>query len=207
MIPIAPAFRGERGDPTARAKGPARKVGMAINIWPSRLVELEPAAAPGFLGPLLISPCYAPASFCQSAFFPLHMNVVGMAKTIVLEGSMAARRPVLILLAALLAMPAPAWAADSYSSDWAAGLKSSARLIAAGSADGALQAGVEFKLAPGAITYWRNPGDAGLPPTLSFEGSDNLAQARISFPAPRRLAESGGGEAFGYDHGVVFPID
>jgi DsbC/DsbD-like thiol-disulfide interchange protein len=134
------------------------------------------------------------------------MNVVGMAKTIVLEGSMAARRPVLILLAALLAMPAPAWAADSYSSDWAAGLKSSARLIAAGSADGALQAGVEIKLAPGAITYWRNPGDAGLPPTLSFEGSENLAQARISFPAPRRLAE-GGGEAFGYDHGVILPID
>jgi DsbC/DsbD-like thiol-disulfide interchange protein len=120
---------------------------------------------------------------------------------------MAARRPFLMLLAALFGISAPARAADSYSSDWATGLKSSARLIAAGSADGALQAGVEIKLAPGAITYWRNPGDAGLPPTLSFEGSENLAQARISFPAPRRLAEGGGGEAFGYDHGVVLPID
>jgi len=101
----------------------------------------------------------------------------------------------------------PAAGADAFSSDWAAGLKSSARLIAAGSAGGVLQAAVEIKLAPGAITYWRNPGDSGLPPTLSFEGSGNLAQARISFPAPRRLAEGGGGEAFGYDGALVLPID
>jgi DsbC/DsbD-like thiol-disulfide interchange protein len=120
---------------------------------------------------------------------------------------MPIERRFLILLAVLFGAPGPVWAADAYSSDWATGLKSSARLIAAGSADGILQAGVEIKLAPGAITYWRNPGDAGLPPTLSFEGSENLAQARISFPAPRRLVEGGGGEAFGYDQGVVLPID
>lgn len=100
----------------------------------------------------------------------------------------------------------PALAADAFSSNWADGLKSSARLIAGAPADGVLQAGVEIKLAAGAITYWRNPGDAGLPPTLSFEGSSNLAQARTSFPAPRRLPE-GGGEAFGYDHALILPID
>jgi DsbC/DsbD-like thiol-disulfide interchange protein len=97
-------------------------------------------------------------------------------------------------------------AADAFSSDWANGLKSSARLIAAGPANGLLQAGVEIKLAPGAITYWRNPGDAGLPPIFSFAGSSNLAQAHTSFPAPRRLAE-GGGEAFGYDRALILPID
>jgi DsbC/DsbD-like thiol-disulfide interchange protein len=99
-----------------------------------------------------------------------------------------------------------AWAADAYSSDWADGLKSSARLIAGTPADGVFQAGVEIRLAPGAITYWRNPGDAGLPPTLSFDGSSNLAQARTSFPAPRRLPE-GIGEAFGYDGALILPID
>ena len=97
-------------------------------------------------------------------------------------------------------------AADAYSSAWAQGLKSSARLIAGSPADGVFQAGVEIKLAVGAITYWRNPGDAGLPPSLSFEGSSNLAQARISFPAPRRLPE-GSGEAFGYDGALILPID
>lgn len=117
------------------------------------------------------------------------------------------RRSFPIVLAALFSLARPAAAADAFSSDWADGLKSSARLIAAGPADGVLQAGVEIKLAPGAITYWRNPGDAGLPPTLSFEGSTNLAQARTSFPAPRRLAEGGGGEAFGYDRALILPID
>jgi DsbC/DsbD-like thiol-disulfide interchange protein len=107
---------------------------------------------------------------------------------------------------ALCGVAHPAAAADAFSSDWADGLKSSARLIAAGPADGIVQAGVEIKLADGAITYWRNPGDAGLPPTLSFEGSDNLAQARTSFPAPRRLSE-GDGEAFGYDHALILPVD
>jgi DsbC/DsbD-like thiol-disulfide interchange protein len=112
-----------------------------------------------------------------------------------------------ILLTMLCGLARPAVAADSFASDWAVGLKSSARLIAAGAEAGVLHAGVEIKLAEGAITYWRNPGDAGLPPTLSFNGSDNLAQARISFPAPRRLPEAGGGEAFGYDHALVLPID
>lgn len=116
------------------------------------------------------------------------------------------RFPMLVLALCGAGLAPSAFAADAYSSDWANGLKSSARLIAGAPSDGVLQAGVEIKLAPGAITYWRNPGDAGLPPTLSFEGSSNLAQARTSFPAPRRLPE-GSGEAFGYDGGLILPID
>jgi DsbC/DsbD-like thiol-disulfide interchange protein len=106
-------------------------------------------------------------------------------------------------LAAIFCLARPAAAADAFASDWANNLKSSARLIAGAPTE----AGVEIKLAPGAITYGRNPGDAGLPPTLSFEGSANLAQARVSFPAPRRIAEAGGGEAFGYDRALVLPIE
>ncbi len=92
--------------------------------------------------------------------------------------------------------------AEAYASDWAKGLKSSARLISAGGAS----AGVEIQLAPGTITYWRNPGDAGLPPVASFEGSTNLASAQLRFPAPKRINE-GDGEAFGYDRGLILPID
>src|SRR5260370_738173 len=115
-------------------------------------------------------------------------------------------RRIFVILAAALGAARPAAAADAFASDWAEGLKSSARLIAAAPTAGVLQAGVEIKLAPGAITYWRNPGDSGLPPTISFEGSANLAQARVSFPAPRRLAEAGGGEAFGYDRALGLPL-
>jgi DsbC/DsbD-like thiol-disulfide interchange protein len=96
----------------------------------------------------------------------------------------------------------PALAADAYSTDWAAGAKSEARLVAAG---GRL-AGFEVRLAPGAITYWRDPGDAGVPPTFDFAGSDNVAKAEALFPAPKRIRESDGGEAFGYERDVVFPL-
>ena len=83
-----------------------------------------------------------------------------------------------------------------------AGSKSQARLIAAGAG----LAGFEIALAPGAITYWRDPGDAGLPPTLDFSGSENVASVEPLFPAPKRITEADGGEAFGYDSGVIFPL-
>lgn len=103
-------------------------------------------------------------------------------------------------LAAILAA-APALAADPFASDWSPSLKSSARLIA-----GQNGVGVEIKLAPGTITYWRDPGDAGVPPTFDFSGSSNLAKAEPLFPAPSRIEEPGGVQAFGYQKGVVFPI-
>jgi DsbC/DsbD-like thiol-disulfide interchange protein len=96
----------------------------------------------------------------------------------------------------------PALAADSFSTDWAQGARSQARLIAAG----ADLAGFEIKLAPGAITYWRDPGDAGLPPTLDFSASDNVTSVEPMFPAPKRIKEADGGEAFGYDGAVIFPL-
>jgi DsbC/DsbD-like thiol-disulfide interchange protein len=105
----------------------------------------------------------------------------------------------------LATLATPAAAADPFSSDWTEGLKSSARLIGGDVSNGSFHAGVEIKLAPGAITYWRNPGDAGVPPTFSFDGSENLKNAQPLFPAPQRLNE-GDGEAFGYDHSVILPI-
>jgi DsbC/DsbD-like thiol-disulfide interchange protein len=117
----------------------------------------------------------------------------------------AVGRPIGGALAAafsLLLLGAPAFAADAFSTDWALTAKSQARLIAGG---GDL-AGFEIALSPGAITYWRDPGDAGLPPTLDFSGSDNVASVEPEFPAPKRLKEADGGEAFGYDRGVVIPL-
>src|SRR3984957_6191636 len=102
----------------------------------------------------------------------------------------------------LLLSGSPASAADAFSTDWALAAKSRARLIAGG---GDL-AGFEIALSPGAITYWRDPGDAGLPPALDFSGSDNVANVEPEFPALKRIKEADGGEAFGYDGSVVFPL-
>lgn len=58
---------------------------------------------------------------------------------------------------------------------------------------------------PGAHTYWKQPGDAGVPPVFSFNGSQNVAKADVLFPTPTRLNEAGL-EAFGYADRVVFPV-
>src|ERR1700721_3864575 len=102
----------------------------------------------------------------------------------------------------LLLPAASASAADAFSTDWGRAAKPRARLIAGG---GDL-AGFEIALSPGAITYWRDPGDAGLPPTLDFSGSDNVASVVPEFPAPKRIKEADGGEAFGYAGGVVLQL-
>lgn len=71
--------------------------------------------------------------------------------------------------------------------------------------DSFYQAGLEIVLAPGAITYWRTPGDAGVPPVFDFEGSQNLEKAQVFYPVPQRLDEAGE-TAFGYKDRVVFPV-
>jgi DsbC/DsbD-like thiol-disulfide interchange protein len=80
------------------------------------------------------------------------------------------------------------------------------RLVAApGLTQGVYRGAVEIELVPRAITFWRQPGDAGVPPKFSFDGSENVASAVVLYPAPSRLDEDGL-EAFGYRGGVVFPI-
>ena len=102
-----------------------------------------------------------------------------------------------------LALPT---AAPAQTSPWAQGDKSRARLLAAGGlAEGRYLAGVEIRLAPKNLTYWKLPGDAGVPPVFSFEGSKNLKSAQALYPAPRRFPEAGG-EAFGYMDEVLFPL-
>jgi DsbC/DsbD-like thiol-disulfide interchange protein len=98
-------------------------------------------------------------------------------------------------------------AADALSSPWSSSAKSAVRLIASGSFEGGIYyAGVEIRLDPGTLTYWRMPGDGGVPPVFAFDGSANLAKADILFPAPTRYEEAGA-QAFGYKDGVTFPLE
>src|SRR3984893_19033798 len=95
---------------------------------------------------------------------------------------------------------------DPYASTWASGQKSSLRLIAAGGGppQSFYRAGIEVRLDPGALTYWRMPGGAGVPPVFSFEGSANASDIEVSYPAPLRIDEDGT-EAFGYRGRGIFP--
>jgi len=55
-------------------------------------------------------------------------------------------------------------------------------------------------------TYWRAPGDAGIPPEFSWRGSHNAAEITIHWPRPH-LFESAGLRTVGYLHEMVLPIE
>jgi DsbC/DsbD-like thiol-disulfide interchange protein len=95
--------------------------------------------------------------------------------------------------------------AQDAASAWANAPKSAARLIAAPAGEDAYRAGIEIKLAPQTITYWRSPGEFGVPPVFDFSHSSNLRSAEVSFPAPKRIDEAGS-EVFGYEGGIVLPV-
>src|ERR1700712_2648318 len=82
----------------------------------------------------------------------------------------------------------------------------SVRLIAARAmTDGRYRTGVIIAMASGSHTYWKQPGDAGVPPVFAFNDSINVAKAEVLFPAPTRITEDGL-DAFGYADRVVFPV-
>lgn len=105
-------------------------------------------------------------------------------------------------------LPQLAYGAEA-ASEWQAGPKAEVRLISATTAVGDLEAiplGVEVKLQPGWKTYWRSPGDAGIPPQVDFTGSTNVASTVFRWPVPARFLYYDL-ETFGYKKEVVFPID
>jgi DsbC/DsbD-like thiol-disulfide interchange protein len=105
----------------------------------------------------------------------------------------------------LVDFSAPAFGADSFASDWSKSLKSTARLIAAGRDEKFFRAGVEIDVDPNTITYWRNPGDAGVPPVFDFSRSQNVARMDVLFPVPHTFLENGA-RAIGYTGKVILPI-
>ena len=70
-------------------------------------------------------------------------------------------------------------------------------LLAGGQLAGVWQAGVLVELEPEWKTYWRMPGDTGIPPQFDWTGSTNSEAVEVSFPVPRRFNDLSG-EAIGY---------
>jgi DsbC/DsbD-like thiol-disulfide interchange protein len=68
-----------------------------------------------------------------------------------------------------------------------------------------LMAGIEIRLKRGWHTYWRYPGDAGVPPQLDFSRSRNVKALSISWPAPRLIQEHGL-SVIGYVQDVILPL-
>lgn len=106
------------------------------------------------------------------------------------------------LIAALIAlMPAAAAAQDALP----LGLRSAQLLPGWTAEDGSRIAALELQLEPGWKTYWRSPGDSGLPPSFDWQGSTNLGEITLHWPAPEAI-QSGGMTELGYHNRLVLPF-
>lgn len=71
---------------------------------------------------------------------------------------------------------------------------------------GSHMAALQLTLKPEWKTYWRAPGDAGIPPQFDWSGSVNVKSVTFHWPSPK-LFHSNGMRTVGYSGDVVLPIE
>jgi DsbC/DsbD-like thiol-disulfide interchange protein len=98
----------------------------------------------------------------------------------------------------------PVRAGDS--SPWQRDAHSAVRLLAGSRSGGVLLGGIAFQMQPGWKTYWRMPGDSGVPPRFDFSKSDNVEAVTVLWPAPMKFDDGAGGQSIGYKQQVVLPL-
>jgi DsbC/DsbD-like thiol-disulfide interchange protein len=98
----------------------------------------------------------------------------------------------------------PARAQDA--SPWQRDGHSAVRLLAGSRSGAVLLGGIAIQLQPGWHTYWRNPGDSGVPPRIDFSKSENIEAVTILWPAPTKFDDGAGGTSLGYQKQVVLPL-
>jgi len=91
-------------------------------------------------------------------------------------------------------------------SPWQKDAHSAVRLLAGSRSGAVLLGGVALQLQPGWKTYWRTPGDSGVPPKFEFSKSDNVEAVTVLWPAPKKFDDGAGGVSLGYHDQVVLPL-
>jgi len=71
---------------------------------------------------------------------------------------------------------------------------------------GTHRAALRVVLADGWKTYWRAPGDTGIPPRITWDGSGNIGQVAVTWPAPQ-VFDQDGVRTIGYKHQMVLPLE
>src|SRR5258705_9219186 len=91
-------------------------------------------------------------------------------------------------------------------SPWQRDGRSAVRLLAGSRSGAVLLGGIAFQLQPGWKTYWRTPGDSGVPPRFDFSKSENIEAVTVLWPAPTKFDDGAGGHSLGYHNQVVLPL-
>ena len=91
-------------------------------------------------------------------------------------------------------------------SPWQRDAHSAVRLLAGSRSGAVLLGGIAIQLQDGWKTYWRTPGDSGVPPRFDFSKSDNVEAVTVLWPAPMKFDDGAGGHSLGYKKQVVLPL-
>src|SRR6184192_1554730 len=108
--------------------------------------------------------------------------------------------------ATLLASSLATGARAEDASPWQRDAHSAVRLLAGSRSGTVLLGGIAIQLEPGWKTYWRTPGDSGVPPRFDFSKSDNVEAVTVLWPAPMKFDDGAGGFSLGYKKQVVLPL-
>src|SRR5664280_1041447 len=91
-------------------------------------------------------------------------------------------------------------------SPWQRDGHSAVRLLAGSRSGAVLLGGIAFQLQQGWKTYWRTPGDSGVPPRFDFSKSDNVEAVTVLWPAPLKFDDGAGGHSLGYHDQILLPL-
>lgn len=111
-----------------------------------------------------------------------------------------ARAALVFVVALAVSLPGAAQAVERARVDGA-----QLELIATRAADGGVDIAIDVVLDPGYKTYWRQPGDSGVPPFFDWSASRNLTVAGVDHPYPIRFSD-GYGTSLGHDAQVTLPV-
>jgi DsbC/DsbD-like thiol-disulfide interchange protein len=120
--------------------------------------------------------------------------------------AMVPSRAAISLAAALFASLFSIEARAEDASAWQWDGHSAVRLLAGSRSGAVLLGGIAFQLQPGWKTYWRTPGDSGVPPHFDFSKSENIEAVTVLWPAPTKFDDGAGGHSLGYHNQVVLPL-
>jgi DsbC/DsbD-like thiol-disulfide interchange protein len=120
--------------------------------------------------------------------------------------AMVPSRATIGFAAALFAALAFPEARAEDASAWQKDGHSAVRLLAGSRSGAVLLGGIAFQLQPGWKTYWRTPGDSGVPPRFDFSKSENIEAVTVLWPAPTKFDDGAGGHSLGYHNQIVLPL-
>ncbi|WP_377295870.1 protein-disulfide reductase DsbD domain-containing protein [Rhizobium sp. SGZ-381] len=109
---------------------------------------------------------------------------------------------------AFLICSALLWAqgASAAMSAWAENEGGRMRIIALpAEPDGTVRGALQIEPKNGWITYWKEPGQAGIPPQITISPGDGIRLQKVEFPVPRQFM-TGDVRDLGYDHAVTLPF-